>query len=885
MSQVLLASLSWWLAAQVFGLAALPITRRVLRWLPDSGYAFSKVVGLLLVSYLLWLGASTGLIQNNLGGILLALLVVTGFSTALALAGGWDRAVADWRAFWHQNRVQIVVVEILFLLVLVGWAALRAYAPSKIVSAYGEKYMEIAFLNGILRSPHFPPLDPWMSQYAISYYYFGYVMMALVTRLTGAAPTVGFDLYDALLFALTASAAFGVVYNMVAASGVPPASGGPPEAGGTRRDALSFGLVGALLTAWMGNLEGLIHGLHSAGWLPARFEAWIDIPGLLSDPRSGSFYPGHDFYTWWWWRASRVINDVSLTGQPTGLEPITEFPFFSFLLGDNHPHKLALPFVLLAIGLAFNLLLMQLQGRSGSPPAADQDPTAGSWRSWLGAAWTQRDTLALTLFYALALGALAFLNTWDFPIYLGLVLLAFALGLGLSGDLSRTVLYHTLGLGVLLGAASIGLYILFYIGFSSQASGLLPYVFPPTRLPQYLVMFGPFAFILACFLAAAFWSAGRLTALLQAAKIWLALALSLYGAYVLVLAAAGVLLSRGLLIENGFANPDIKKWSAGLEPVQLFGKILSDRLQNPWTFLFLSILIALGLVALWLHLRPSGAAPSADLSPAALFAVLLAVLGLALTLSVEFVYLRDFFGARMNTVFKFYFQGWVLMACASAYGVWWLLRTGALPAAARVIFGVAAAGLVAAGLVYSVMGIYSRAHGFTYPPEIDAGATVAGRYPGHWNSFPDDWVAIQWLRQRLPDASGSQVPVILEASVGSYRHGGRFSAFTGFPAVLGWDYHEYQWRGTQNEQNRRLADIHTIYTTPNPDLAFDLLQHWQVDYVVLGSVEQDYIGRTCRQPEQPCNPRRAVEKFERFLTPVFSEGETTLFAVPDLGLP
>ena len=40
--------------------------------------------------------------------------------------------------------------------------------------------------------------------------------MALVTRLSGVPSTIGFDLYDALLFALTVVGAFGVVYNLVA---------------------------------------------------------------------------------------------------------------------------------------------------------------------------------------------------------------------------------------------------------------------------------------------------------------------------------------------------------------------------------------------------------------------------------------------------------------------------------------------------------------------------------------------------------------------------------------------------------------------------------------------------------------------------------------------
>ena len=72
----------------------------------------------------------------------------------------------------------------------------------------------------------------------------------------------------------------------------------------------------------------------------------------------------------WWWRGSRVLTDYTLTGQEQ--EVIDEFPFFSFLLGDVHPHVLALPFVLLVVALALNLL------NNDRWPAVDAQPSEKS---------------------------------------------------------------------------------------------------------------------------------------------------------------------------------------------------------------------------------------------------------------------------------------------------------------------------------------------------------------------------------------------------------------------------------------------------------------------------------------------------------------------------
>ena len=75
--------LRWWVIIEGIGWLALPLALRLFRWLPDGGYTASKALGLLLGSYILWLGGSIGLLQNDLGGILAA-LILTGLLSAWA---------------------------------------------------------------------------------------------------------------------------------------------------------------------------------------------------------------------------------------------------------------------------------------------------------------------------------------------------------------------------------------------------------------------------------------------------------------------------------------------------------------------------------------------------------------------------------------------------------------------------------------------------------------------------------------------------------------------------------------------------------------------------------------------------------------------------------
>jgi len=883
--------ITWWAAIQIFGLAALPLTQRVFAWLPDRGYAFAKAMGLLLVAYMLWFGASAGILTNTSGGIFLALLLVAGISVWVGVWRG--RFLADLRWLWRENKAQVLAVELLFLLAFAGWALIRAYTPEKILPAGGEKFMEIAFLNGVLNSPHFPPLDPWMAGYGISYYYFGYVMMAVMTRFSGVAATISFDLYDALTFALTAVTAYGVVYNLVATAGTGgrenTAGGRTNTAGGrTNIPAVAAGLLASLMVTILGNLEGLLEGLYSTGLLPAAFWEWINIPDLLGVPQNGSFYPDEG---WWWWRASRVLHDLDLSSQPVLFQPIDEFPFFSFLLGDNHPHKMALPFVLLVVGLAFNLLMRQI-----SPPRQEEDaPTLdGSSQTWAKWVKAQRGAFGLYLFYALALGSLLFLNTWDFPICLGLVLFAYTGGRVLTGErLDWRMLGQAAALGAGLASGAALLYIFFFLSFSSQAGGVLPYVFLPTRLAQYLVMFGPFIFILGFFTIGAAWRINHGRFLLSVVRAWGWICGLCFGLWLALLLAATLVISGGGMESSSY----IQTFLQGMNLQEGMARALMARITDPWLFLVLSGLLAVMAASILprrerrtLEDQPTrsgdnvnmpGPAPQPD-APATLFAMLAAFAGLALTLVVEFVYLRDNFGMRMNTIFKFYYQGWVMMAVASAYGAWWVMRySGRL---ARIIFSAGAALLIGAGMVYPIMGIYRRVEEFSRPPNLDAAATFSGFYNHPWAEHPDDWAAIQWLLQngRLPDGG---VPRILEAGSGGYENAGRISAFTGYPTILGWTNHEGQWRGDYEEITRRTPVIRTIFTTADANTALDLLQEWQVRYVIIGDTERAYISKLCQEPANACRTDRAIGKFDAILTKVFSGSSTLIYQVPGPGEP
>jgi YYY domain-containing protein len=811
MSQLLLA-FRWYVAIQAFGLAALPLGLRLFRHLPDRGYGVSKPLGLLLAGWGFWLLATFGWLHNTAGGIVVVLVLLAVAGLALAVKSSNHSAhPLPWRT--------VVATELVFAIAFVAWCLVRAHLP-RIETAGGEKWMEIAFLRAILRSNAFPPHDPWLSGFGISYYYFGYVIVAMLARLASVPPSIAFNLGIATLFALTCTGAFSLVYNLIEKD----RKGFPKPL----RSALGSALLGPLLVAVMGNLEGLLEVLHARGIGTAAFWAWLDISRIDEPPvlfSQGSWVPTRFF---WWWQASRVLQDYT----PWGAEQhvIDEFPVFSFTLGDMHPHVLTLPFVLLSIALALNLYL-----RARSNPGSLQDePRGEAWNLRLLGRTIEFPLRPWELFvYALCLGGLGFLNTWDFPIYLFIVCAAYVLaGLPVTHHASR-ITHHASRFALLFVALLIPgilLYLPFWLGFQSQAGGILLNLFNATRLPQFLVMFAPLAFVAATFVA---FQARKDGVPGREVGKWTALvALGVLGALALLLVLTVLLVWLGVVPPKG-AAAYVSAWLGGgpipgLEDIpdapDLISRSLLSRLLNPWTSLgLIAFLVAIVLTLIRRSTDP--APPQSPISNASTstFALLLFATGALLMLGVEFVYLRDVFGTRMNTVFKFYFQAWVLWGVAGAYALAGFCQRG------RVGLVVVAGLLVVGGLVYPVLAIPARAGEYGGSSTLDGTAYLA-------ETQPDDVAAIAWLNENIDGA-----PVLLEAPGDRYRayvYEGRVSAQTGLPTLLGWAGHEHQWRGNYDEPARREPDIETLYTSVALGEVLALMDRYDISYVYVGPLER-----------------------------------------------
>jgi YYY domain-containing protein len=304
--------LVWVLALVLVGAVGLPYVWLAASSLPDRGFALARPVGLLLVGWLVWLLASVGLGDFSRRTIGLAFLIVG--AVGAALVAREPRAFTGWlRARWRLLAVEEVVFWILIAAgVLVRFANPDLWHPSR----GGEKPMDLAFLTAVVKSTHFPPYDPWFGGGQLNYYYFGFVLMAVLVKLTSVAPYVAYNLAVPTLFAFLGVSAFGATLGLVE---------GRPRPSSRRLPHIGAALVGTLFVAVIGNLGEI---------------------RVLIDRLSGAV-PND----WWFWNASRVIHH-----PPTEPGMITEFPAFTYLFADLHAHAMALPYTAVLIALALSFL-------------------------------------------------------------------------------------------------------------------------------------------------------------------------------------------------------------------------------------------------------------------------------------------------------------------------------------------------------------------------------------------------------------------------------------------------------------------------------------------------------------------------------------------------
>lgn len=861
---------AWWVVVMLCGLATFPLLFVLLPGLADRGYAFGKFMGMFLAGWITWYLASAKIPVWSQVGLIGALL----FLLAVGLLLLW-RARGDFVTYIRQHWRLLLVIEIVTLVAFLAFLGVRLTNPDLWHDSFGgEKPMDFAYFNGVLRSTVFPPIDPWYAGGFINYYYFGYVIVGVPTLLLKLIPSIAYNLILPTLFATAGIGAFSIAFSVVSAlrerisDGSWRRLGNPYLAGiAALLMAVVFGTLDTPRVALVGvaNLGGytrmdsltdfLIEEYTRENGMPPTDADTLRLMQRAQENRLGdrlryelktagdilgalgrgftALLNGNPLYVSserWFWGPRSILAEQPVDSGGA----IVEMPIFTFIYGDMHAHMISMPMQFFVFAFVLNEVLL-----------------AGDDRRRSSARW-----LALAV-GAITVGMLRATNTWDWITYmiLGVAGLSFAWWLRWRGGrwlpLSRRSLIDFAGrVGGFVVLSMIAV-LPFTTWYTSTYNRVLPWEGNRTPLWAYFDIHGLFLFLIVSLLV---WETGRW---LRSVKV-----ASLRGRFEVLLVL--LLIVFGLLILAAMLSAMSYQVTLVALPLLLWTALLFFRHGQTRTMQFVLALVGLAL---------------------------------GLTLGVEYIVLDGDIG-RQNTVFKFYLQAWLMFSVVGGVAFAWLIRSmGQWRASLQTVWSFVLVLLVAVASLFPIMATRGKAE-FRMPaiqradgskPELPAtldGAefmTWAQRWEGDLDllqvnptlaPFPlqEDYQMIRWLQENVEGT-----PTIIEGlgDDTQYRWNGRISIYTGLPAVIGWNFHQRQQR-TLEPMGRivemRNANVNAFYETHSVGTAWQILDFYDVDYVIVGRLEQAYYNA------------EGLDKFndmveEGLLEVVWHQGESTIYRV------
>ncbi len=908
-TQPVVTIIAWWIAIILFGWAVWPLLFTLLPGLADRGYGFAKAAGLLLVGWLAWFVSSAQIPMWSQGGVLASLLIVAAFSLVM----GW-RKRDDLATYVRENGRRLLWIEIITLLVFILFLIVRLTNPD-LWHPYmgGEKPMDFAYFNGVLRSTVFPPIDPWHAGGYINYYYFGYVIVGSPVLLLGVMPSIAYTLIIPTLAALTGMGAFSVAFNVISRwqdkvkvvpsqpviipqempidsalidGQVDPATFvpeeptlmvKPPPVPVTQRVRVGnpwvAGIVAMLLAVVLGNLgtprvffeEGI---LKSGGYLQ---------PGLIQQQltleyhtRTGAEPTGADLDKIVQQAVDESTSFVAslVRGMKGGINnamsqiaPNRWYWAATRILQetpDGGGQAIAeFPFFTFLYGdlhahmIAMPLLFIVMAFVLNEVLTAGEDKR-GNWVLFLALA-----------FGGLTVGMLKATNTWDWVTFLllGVLGIGFAWWISTARITRRSVLSLALRISIFVGVGVLAV-LPYSTWYASVYSRALVSEQPRSEVWRYLIIYGLFLFLIVSLLI---WDTVR----------WLksVYVRSLRGQLPLLL--AGLLLIVAVLLVavvlSYFPIPlTITPSGSPIQPAPV-------------------AIITIPLI-LWIALLFVRQGQSREMR----YVLALAGLAISLTLAVELVVLDGDVG-RQNTVFKFYIQAWLMLSAVGGVAAACLIQSSDhWPAVGRWVWYPVGAILVAVAAMYPLMATRGRAQDrmlpagaqsvaeipltldgmayMKYASQFDADPDVLAANP-NVAPFPldDDYNMIRWLEENVKGT-----PTIMEGRAsGEYHWEGRVSILTGFPSLNGWNFHQRQQRTFDplpRLVEQRVANVNAFYVTGDIPTAWSILQRYDVAYVIVGGLEHAYY------------PESSLAKFDKMVTQglmdvVYEQGTTKVYKV------
>jgi len=736
---MILQVFSWIALVEFIGILFYPLCLHLFSSFKDNGFCISKVAGVLIFGYIVWAISILKVLPatQNTAIILLCILFV---------------AWCFWLYFSNRSLLKLIrdnfstfiISEVIYISVFLLFLFLRLQDPS---IRNTEQPMDFMILNSVMNVDFPPPEDAWFKGFSVNYYYFGYWIFGTLGELIGLQPSVVYNLSLPLIAGLSAISIFYIVFNLIYFRYH------------VVKYAIYSGVFSIILLLMLPNAKIL-----------------FDFMGFLfSEASINSFLHPIDsinsLNSAWWWDISRVIgfSEAGVVKDYT----INEFPFFSLIVGDLHPHLMSLPFVLLYISLIVELFKF---------------PTR------IVHQYNHFSIYLKVICTGLVLGCVGFINLWDYPV---LICLFFVLTFAQIMIFRQENFVYSAVRAVVMFLVISSISFISILPFLNSINGsnfhIEVFNGPNSDLTQFLSVWLLFFLISLPFLIYIFIK-----------SISVKFSVSIFLAVIFLVSMIFIVWAY-MFMEDG--------------------KVSSELLDRFFQITPLYIFIFFGVYSVNINFASRFA------EWIEILIVSLICFALLLLMIPELLYLDDIFTGgfeRMNTVFKLYFQSWIIFSIVSGVimgsvlnskifsnvfvnyliNFWWITILGVL-------------------LILSYYTIVAPINKFQKPyiKTLDGIAYLKNE------SLPE-YQAINFLSKNIRNIDG-----IVESVGNDYSESGRFSSFTGIPTILGWPGHQAQWRNQTKDINFREQDVFNIYKNNDENYVLGLLRKYGVSHLIVGPRE------------------------------------------------
>lgn len=294
----------------VLALLVAPFTASWFREWPDRGWAVAKILGLIVAG--LVITVAEGLSWFPAERWTLLLLVLLGAILAVGASGGIQLQAALARGSSWNTRV-----EGLFLATFAGAVSVRMVAPPTDAASWAP---DMALFGAFVRATTLPTDDPWWAGEPTPSHPFGYQLWAVVNKLAGTDPWLGYNLAVATVVALTSALVLALVLANLSRN--------------SRARLLALAATVAVVPL-LGNLRIAVEA--ALAFRPLARSPLAAVQSAINSAGAA------------WMAAAQVIPDA----PPADLS--TPLPFFWLLEGSLQPSYMALPLLLLVVVVCFAL--------------------------------------------------------------------------------------------------------------------------------------------------------------------------------------------------------------------------------------------------------------------------------------------------------------------------------------------------------------------------------------------------------------------------------------------------------------------------------------------------------------------------------------------------